>query len=405
MARQYKFSKVNVKGRQYYRVRKTYPELKRQNKKGDYVPTVKNFYGETKAEVMRKIDKFERDHFQELQTINDDTALGAAVDFYIREVFLPDDSLKESTKGRYLQAWNANIKKENPKGAALQSLAGQPLNRINGSTLQKCYNALECAPSTVRTLHKLLSRFYSYVEHEGITRDITRTCSLPKVEQKNKTGSVEVWEPEELAAILEKSEGHRLHFLFVLAANTGLRASELLALSYEDIDIEKGLLHVRRQVYRDPVFDENGKILSTAPQVRELKTKSSIRSVPLNSNVLSELAIHKKWQTEEMLKKGYRTNYVFTTSTGTIYDHSSLDKAYRRFCKRIGITPRGFHVFRHTFASSLANKHVPIETVADLLGHDSITTTAKYYVHVSSKEKQDAVELLTTKNAPDNPMG
>lgn len=375
MARKTNFE---IKGKSYYRIRRKVGM--RKNRRGEWVPDYKLFYGASKKEAEQKYQEYIKGY-----GIDKETSLGQAMDQYIKNVFIPDGSLKDSTKDRYISAWNYTLKEND--------LSGKALANIKTIDLQEMYNNLSCAPSSVRALNKLISRLYKFLLREGVVmRDITAGISLPKVEQKTDPGAVEVWDPEELKKILKESKGHRLHFLFVLAAGSGLRISELLALRNDDI--EDGCINVKRQLYRDPVFNNNGDVISRNAKVRELKTGTSRRSVPLQPEIIRELEIYRKWQREDMLKNGYRTDYLFTSSTGSLYDHSSLDKTYRRFCKKIGVTPRGFHVFRHTFASRLASAGVPIQTVSALLGHSGINVTQKYYLHISSQEKRAAVDKL-----------
>lgn len=86
--------------------------------------------------------------------------------------------------------------------------------------------------------------------------------------------------------------------------------------------------------------------------------------------------------------------YVFTTDSGRFIDRHNLDTSFKRVYRKIGVPFHGFHVYRHTVASMMASKGAPIQTVSALLGHDSVTTTSRYYVNVSSKDKLSAVALL-----------
>lgn len=125
-----------------------------------------------------------------------------------------------------------------------------------------------------------------------------------------------------------------------------------------------------------------------------MKTSSSYRSIPLTKSTIQEIEAHKAWQRREMMEKGYRTEYLFTTSTGAWYLRRNVKKALDRLCKREGLPHHKFHAFRHTFGTNLSRAGVPIEEVSELMGHSRIETTAKYYINIDADRKREAVEKL-----------
>ena len=103
---------------------------------------------------------------------------------------------------------------------------------------------------------------------------------------------------------------------------------------------------------------------------------------------------YKKWHKAEMMENGYRTEYIFTTKTGNIYDKHSIRTACNRLYRKFGVTCRSFHVYRHTFGISLAKKGVPIQTVAALMGHSDINVTRNYYINVDTDDKLNAIKII-----------
>mgnify|MGYP000299599091 FL=1 len=95
-----------------------------------------------------------------------------------------------------------------------------------------------------------------------------------------------------------------------------------------------------------------------------------------------------------MMQKGYRTEQIFTTSTGHFYDRRNVGRALDRVYKRIGVPCKSFHVYRHTFGTNLCKNGVPIQTTAKLLGHKDINMTAIYYVNVDMEEKLKAIQTM-----------
>lgn len=192
--------------------------------------------------------------------------------------------------------------------------------------------------------------------------------------------------------ILSGSQNHSLRFLIILALNTGLRISELLAVRYDDI--EENTLHIRRQLQYKALY-KDGKVIShefifTPPKY------NSVRDVPLNETVLKELKIHSARHREDMLKNGYRTDYLFTTNSGGYLDRKNVTRSLARLYQRIAVQAKGIHTYRHTFATKLCSMGAPIQTASVLLGHSSISVTQKYYINIAHEERLEAVEKLTS---------
>ena len=95
-----------------------------------------------------------------------------------------------------------------------------------------------------------------------------------------------------------------------------------------------------------------------------------------------------------MREKGYETPFVFTTDSGNLNDYRNIVRACRRYYDTIGVEPKGFHTYRHTFGTLLCRNGIPIQVAASLLGHTDINVTARYYINVSDGEKIDAVESI-----------
>ena len=255
---------------------------------------------------------------------------------------------------------------------------------------------MTCPESEINALHKLMRRFYRYLEQQGLARDFTSSLTVPKPKHETESEKkIVVWEDEEIERIFNGFSNvrgdFRIRFLIVLAYHTGCRISELLGLKYDDFSPE-GLV-VRRQLVRVPVFAQ-GKKTTYSPQITRLKSVRSYRTIPLNDDVLKELEIHKAWQKEDMHRNKYQTDYLFTTNSGAFYEKANIRRAATRYYKSVGVPAYGFHVYRHTFGTNLCRAGVPIQITSALMGHSDINVTARYYVQVSPAEKLDAVKRL-----------
>ena len=179
-----------------------------------------------------------------------------------------------------------------------------------------------------------------------------------------------------------------LEALHVLAVSTGLRQGELLALRWEDVDLEAAVLRVSRTLTR------NGGKVSVGPP----KTKNSRRTVGLTDGAVEALGEHLTQQLEEMESVGslYRPGgLVFANEVGGIVNLSNLrNRSLKALLKRAGLPAIRFHDLRHTCATLLFSRNVNPKIVSEMLGHASIAITLDTYSHVLPNMQQSAVRAL-----------
>lgn len=377
-----------INGHDYFRLKIVVGH--KLNANGYEVPVTKTFYGKSKKEAEDKANAYIDKHKAGIETKTQ--YFGILADKWITAFFMNDGSLKDSTKARYIAAWDRRVKK--------LDLYKMPLDQVTALTIQEAYNnmALSGIPiSEIKTIHKLMRKFYRYINLQRLGLDVTAPLTIPKENINAADSDISVWTDDELKTIFNSFSGKEKHFrhrfLIVLAFYTGCRKSELLALKYEDITedgvrVTKQIAEVSGGLCHDKLR------MKTSLGVTDPKTKESIRTVPLDPIVLDELKRHKIWHLEEQMKNGYRTSFIFTTDSGEFYNAKNLDRALERFYKRIGIAPKTLHTYRHTYATILRRNGVPIEVVSKLLGHKDITTTAKYYVGTEKGQKRDAAMNL-----------
>ena len=354
------------------------------NKNNVEVPVVKRFQGYTQRELQDKIDEYKAKKAAGLETKTQ--YFGVLADNWITEFFINDGTLKDSTKARYISAWKSHVRP--------LELYHLPLNEVTAKTLQSAYNNLIASGvpvSELKQVNKIMVRFYKYIDLEGLGRNVTSSLTLPKEKVNAADESIVVWSDDEIRTIFgsfDKADNRfRLRLFITLAYYTGARKSELLALKYDDITpdgvrITKTLAEVSDGL-------ENGK-MKTHVAVTDPKTRSSVRTIPVDPIVYQELKRHKDWHKREQVRKGYRSDYIFTTDSGEFYNNKNFDRALERYYKKIGIESKSPHTYRHTFGTNLCRAGFPIETARELLGHESIETTAKYYVLASVESKRDA---------------
>lgn len=171
----------------------------------------------------------------------------------------------------------------------------------------------------------------------------------------------------------------RMYALYCLAYETGMRVSEIAALKWEDVHFEDNKVRVLSTISTA----EDGKRIVKAP-----KTDSGFRDI-----IISE-------KTKQLLEdvkdfSGELSEYVFYNhKTHTHYWGTAIYDAFERALEKIGIErPITFHDIRHTNASNMIYKNVPIAVITERLGHSSIAVTYSTYGHIirECQEAQTAV--------------
>jgi integrase len=255
---------------------------------------------------------------------------------------------------------------------ALGRLKLKDLNptHVRGFYREKLDSGLSAA--TVRKMHSVLRKALKQAVLDGlIPRNVCEAVKPPKVERKE----IRPLDQEQTKAVLEAASGERLEALYVLAIHTGMREGELLGLKWEDVDLERRVLRLRRGLVR-----EGGKVM-----LGDLKTPKSRRGVRLTRAAAEALRDHLQQQLEEMEQMGslYQPGgLVFATKSGTLINPSNLrNRSFKPLLKRAGIQDICFHDLRHTCATLLLSQGTHPKLVQELLGHATIAITLDTYSH------------------------
>ena len=263
-----------------------------------------------------------------------------------------------------------------------------PIEKLTSLQLQKFYRLLltegripriesEKQPrglsaKTVRNINQVISSAMDMaVRHKLILSNPTEGCELPKVEHRE----MKTLPAEQLGAFLREAKESGVYELYYLDLATGLRRGELLGLKWEDIDLQNGIIHVRRQVAR------------VDGEVKELplKTKNSYRNISISQDavaMLTEMEAHRS------------SDYVFPSSTGGPISPDSVNNMLHRVLKRAGLPSIRFHDLRHTFATLALQNGVDIKTVSGMLGHFSAGFTLDTYAHVTTSAQKEAARTM-----------
>lgn len=187
----------------------------------------------------------------------------------------------------------------------------------------------------------------------------------------------------------DAARGDRLEALYTVAVSIGLREGEILGLRWEDVDLDRGMVQVRKQFQR----------IDGKPRLCDLKTESSRRDINLPPTLVAQLWAHRIRQAEERLSRPrwHDWNLIFPSTVGTPLDPQNLTKRFKALLAKAGLPDIRFHDLRHSCATLLFAQGVPLGVVQRTLGHSQVSLTMNTYVHIFpevQKQAADAMERL-----------
>lgn len=240
-------------------------------------------------------------------------------------------------------------------------------------------------PRSVQIVHGTLRAMLAEaVREELIERNVAAIVRAPSVEHVE----VQPWSPDEAGAFLRAVEDHRLFPLFAVGVALGLRKGELLALRWDDVDLDLALVHVRRNVQR---LTDVGLIFGPPKSAR------SRRSIPLPGTSVRVLRTHRTRQVAEMLALGPAwddSGLVFTSLIGTVIEPRNLSRFFDELIAKAGVRRIRLHDLRHTCASLQFAQGVPARVVMDVLGHSQLAMTTDLYSHVMPTALAEAAAAM-----------
>ena len=240
---------------------------------------------------------------------------------------------------------------------------------------------------SVGHLHSTLRQAMNHAMRIGVIYSNPCTAtSIPKVPQREML-ILDEGEVQSLLITAQQSQPE-LFALYYMAINTGLRQSELLGLKWSDLDEERSILHVRRQVRF---------VKGRGVEFSQLKTKSSVRSIRLGITALDLLWQHRFMQNQRAMILGPKwedNEMIFPTGSGKPSYSSILQKRFKVLLKQASLKRIRFHDLRHTAASLMLKHNIPIMVVSRRLGHSKPSITLDVYGHLLAGMQEDAARVM-----------
>lgn len=238
--------------------------------------------------------------------------------------------------------------------------------------------------STVRRIRAVLAQCLDQgIRWSVVSSNVASLSRAPKmVRAEGRTLT-----PAQAKHFMTCLKGQRNGALYALMLSTGLRRGEVLGLMWKDLDVESGVLKVKRQLKRE---DD---VLLTS----DTKTARSRRSVNLPAPMLAGLLEHAERQKSEKRTLGRswtNSGYIFTSTVGTPIEPRNLNREFKTICNDAGLGDWHPHELRHSAASLMLAQGVKLQVVSQVLGHASIRMTADVYGHILDPNREDAAKAM-----------
>ena len=310
----------------------------------------KCFYGKTKQEVLKKIAAFEEE--QERGVTFEKVAAEWWREHEPTIAFTTAISYKPAKERAVAEFGKTYIKYIKPSD----------INRF----LIRFVEEKHAAQKTAKTQLLVLNQIYKYAVSNGYSDiNAARDLSVPRGLKHS-----ERMEPssEDIARI--KASVHCTFGLFAyMALYTGCRRGELIALTWDDIDLDKRIITINKSIY----------IKNNQPILKQPKTKAGIRELPILNKLF------------EQLIPG--TGLVFPSPEDKMLTEAYFQSLWKKYVVESGVTCTP-HQLRHAYATMLFENNIGVKDAQELLGHAQAATTQEIYTHLREKRKAETREKL-----------
>lgn len=384
------------------------------------------FYGQTKAEVQQQMDEAKRKHMLGRFVPGQTPTVKAHFESFLDA---KKEQLAPTTYSQYEHRYERHIK---------PLLGNIELKKLDYERIEAFYKQLRengLSPRTIYDVAALLRQGLNDAVKKGILpNNQAKVAASPRLVQEE----ARFLSHEEVRIFFQAAQGEELREFFTLALHTGLRASELLGLAWNSVDIESRKLTVRQAMHE----------VRGIMRLGNVKTKASRRTISLSQEAVEALKSQRKKQAKAQLAAGSKwdnsQNLVFTSRVGTPLIRTNITKrTLRRILNRAAIIKAaerhgyynyreliavnkvlparamkagdafklpdgriasleaddimegvGIHSFRHTHASMLIAAGTDILTVSRRLGHENIRITLDLYGHLLPGQDEAAAAVM-----------
>ncbi len=330
----------------------------------------------------REAEKAERDALVERDKgtllVPDRTTVGELLDRWL-EVDVP-----RTVKPENMVTYEVIVRKH-----LKPAFGSMPVRNLTVEQIERFYADLQASgysSSLIKKCHMRLSAALRMAKRWGIVAEnVCDVVKPPKLTYRQPTA----WTPMEVSAFLLEAEGDGMHPYWNLAIETGARTSELLGVSWIDINFEKGTLRFGRQVVR---------LLNGTPIVKlDAKTEAGRRTVRLTAHMMDELRNYRqRWLERKLAASEWENSHdlVFCTASGRPINARHVRRSFDRLVTASGVTAISPHGMRRTHITHAIGAGGNLKAVAARVGHRDLTTTIGVYQQLTGGMDDELLALV-----------
>ena len=346
----------------------------------------------------------------------DTYAMGNATLNYLYDRYISlKSNLKSTTIWNYKNLYDSYVR---------SGFGNRKVASIKYSDIMAFYQSLldkGLSVSVVDSVHTLLHPTFALGVRDDILRKNPTDGVMAELKKNNKikknSGIRNALSPEQEKAFLkclDNPEYSRWRPLFYVMFGTGVRISELIGIIWDDVDFEKRVLHIKRNVTYCPRHDNDYRCEF---RVSTTKTQAGIRKIPMVDKVYEAFMEEKKYQDEndlhckvcvdgvegfvffnrfQKLHSQYTVNRAIKRIV-TKYNYDEEVKAIKQRREPLFIPDFSCHIIRHTFCSRLCENETNIKVIQSVMGHADAETTLNIYAQVFDAKKTETMNEISDK--------
>lgn len=355
----------------------------------------RSFYGTTKRAATEKKNRALRDFEAGLSRNRERMTVSQYLDEWLEGV--AKERVRPSTYRAYRSHIETHLKRA-MKGIKLRELEPDDVNRMLAGIVR--------GGASPATANRVRATLRAALASALKSRYVTHNAAALAEPRKERRGRITPLTIQQARRLIAGVKNDRIGPLVETAIYTGMRQGELLALRWDDIDLEAGIVTVSRTLTWEKDQGDTGR--RTRPVFSDPKTDQSRRRIRLTAKAVAALE-RQKAKVIELEQKATVTRWkpipgedlVFPSAVGGPLNSSNVTNRLQGVLERLKLPKQRFHDLRHLTASLLLAEGVDIFTVKEILGHSQIALTANTYGHLTEKIADDAAGRLDRAFADD----
>ena len=336
-------------------------------------------YGRTRADVVKKLNTAKADLEKHTLASPSSLTLGGWLDHWLENI--QRVSVASSTLGQQQWLVKKHIKPH---------LGERRLSRLTPEDFDWLFAELERLGVGARTRQHAHQILRKAMRNAVEKRRIPMSPMIAVERPRRPRPEIQVLNVADVRTLLEAAADDRYEALYTVAVHTGMRWGEIAGLQWQDVDLDSGVLHVRR-TQREIYVPEAKKGSRWQVELAEPKTNSGRRAIRLGTSTVSALRRHLDALGASPMPKVH----VFTSPDGRPLRRSDFSrKQWHPLLERAGLPKMGFHSLRHTMATTGLSSGLHAKVIQERLGHARISQTLDTYSHVIPELHEEAANVL-----------